>query len=75
MSVMTDDPTPIESGDRLLVGHDPATELRVVDVSADDGRPMASIEAGRHNPVRYRTPVREVADKLERGRYRRVESC
>lgn len=72
---MADDPTPIEPGERLLVGHDPATELRVVDVDVDDGRAMASIEAGRFDPVRWKTPVREVADKLERGRYRRIESC
>jgi hypothetical protein len=75
MSTLTTEDTTIAVGDRLLVGHDPATQLRVVDIDERDGRRMASIEAGRFDPVRWQTPAREVVDKLERGRYRRVESC
>lgn len=77
MSTIPDAPdgeTAVCEGDRFLVGSEPATELRVLDViESDDGTPMARVEAGRHDRVRYRTPVADVRGKLERGRYRRVE--
>jgi hypothetical protein len=70
---MSDD-TVVEPDDRYLVGSQPATELRVLDVVEMQGTRMARVESGRHDTVRWRTPVSELEDKLERGRYRRIES-
>ena len=74
MPETTDDPTPIEPGDRFLVGEKPATLLRVRDVIESDGREMARMEIGRRDPIPYQTPVADVRRHVDKGRYSRVES-
>ena len=74
MSVMASDETPIEPGDKFLVGEKPATLLRVRDIIEGDGCPMARMEVGRRDPILYRTPVADVRRHVDDGRYSRVES-